>query len=303
VPNWISDPGTGQVLPLTNTELSDQPIFPDMLEIPESKTISLQVDKTLINKKIIKVFKASSPHKFAWYSGDPAGYDELLSGKKILSSRGHGMFVDIFCEDNTCITAGEGTGMRYYPPTASPPEKHQLLIMLDDGSWVAFTVAMYGGIWAYKGEFANSYHQCSLNSISPLEDSFDEAYFERIVVNVKNDLSAKALLATEQRIPGLGNGVLQDILFNAGIHPKCKKSALSDQQKGMLFRSLKETLVLMTRSGGRDTEKDLFGHYGGYKTILSRNTVNQPCHVCGNLIRKEAYLGGAVYFCPVCQKL
>jgi hypothetical protein len=28
-------------------------------------------------------------------------------------------------------------------------------------------------------------------------------------------LSLKALLATEQRIPGLGNGVLQDILFKA----------------------------------------------------------------------------------------
>jgi formamidopyrimidine-DNA glycosylase len=43
-------------------------------------------------------------------------------------------------------------------------------------------------------------------------------------------LSAKAFLATEQRIPGLGNGVLQDILFTAGIHPKRKMAAISEEE-------------------------------------------------------------------------
>jgi formamidopyrimidine-DNA glycosylase len=59
----------------------------------------------------------------------------------------------------------------------------------------------------------------------------------------------------------------------------------------------------MTDLGGRDTEKDLFGNMGGYKTILSKNTVQNPCPGCGGTIIKEAYMGGAVYFCPVCQKL
>jgi formamidopyrimidine-DNA glycosylase len=59
----------------------------------------------------------------------------------------------------------------------------------------------------------------------------------------------------------------------------------------------------MTDLGGRDTEKDMFGHMGGYKTILSKNTLKNPCPNCGNEIVKEAYLGGAVYFCPTCQPL
>lgn len=33
-------------------------------------------------------------------------------------------------------------------------------------------------------------------------------------------LTAKAFLAAEQRIPGLGNDVLQDILWDAGIDPR-----------------------------------------------------------------------------------
>ena len=110
------------------------------------------------------------------------------------------------------------------------------------------------------------------------------------------------MLATEQRIPGVGNGVLQDILFNAGIHPRRKKSSMSDTDKSRLFKSLKTTLKNMTELGGRDTEKDFFGNNGGYKTILSKNTVKHPCPDCGDLIRKEPYLGGAVYYCPSCQK-
>ena len=274
-----------------------------MLEIPESRTISIQAGNTLINKRITEVINATSPHKFAFYSGDPAGYAKLLTGRNIVSTKGHGMFVDINCDENINITIGEGTNLRYYSHSEDRPEKHQLLIVFDDGSCIVFTVAMYGGIWVYKHIFDNPYHQRSLNSISPLDDNFNESVFDNILKSTSKDISLKAILATEQRIPGLGNGVLQDILFNAGLHPKLKKSALSDFQTAGLYHSMKVTLKSMTDKGGRDTEKDFFGQYGKYKTLLSKNTVNQPCSVCGDLIRKEAYLGGAIYYCPSCQKL
>ena len=274
-----------------------------MLEIPESKVMSLQIGEVLAGKRIVKVRNATSLHKFAWFNGDPAAYDGLLFEKQVLAARGHGMFVDICCDDNTFIIAGDGTNIRYYPLQDSCPEKFQLQIIFNDNSCIAFTVAMYGGIWACKNEFQNPYYQGSLNSISPLDDAFDESVFEKIFRNVTKDIPMKALLATEQRIPGLGNGVLQDILFNGKIHPKRKKSTLSDFEKGELFHSLKVTLNSMTERGGRDTEKDFFGQNGHYKTLLSKNTVNQPCPNCGNSIVKEAYLGGAIYYCASCQKL
>jgi formamidopyrimidine-DNA glycosylase len=274
-----------------------------MLEIPESTTIGKQADKQLKNRKVLNIINASSPHKFAFYNGNPLDYPKLLEGCLIKSVKGHGMFIDINCDQDTTISIGEGTNLRYYDASAPRPDKHQLLIVLDDGSCIAFTVAMYGGIWAYKGIFNNQYHQQSISSISPLDDRFDESFFDNIFRNTSKDISLKALLATEQRIPGLGNGVLQDILFNAGLHPRRKISALSDFHRSELFYSLKITLKNMTENGGRDTEKDFFGCLGGYKTILSKNTLKNPCPNCGNTIVKEAYLGGAVYYCPLCQKL
>lgn len=274
-----------------------------MLEIPESKTIGIQADEILVGKTIKQVINATSPHKFAWFAGDPAEYGKLLTGRTFESAKGHGMFVDLHLDNDTTITIGDGTIMRYYMPYEKHPAKHQLLIVLNDDSFLTFTIAMYGAIYAYQGTFDNKYYKGSLNSLSPLEDEFDKAFFENIFKSTKKDLSAKALLATEQRIPGLGNGVVQDILFNAGINPKRKISTLSDFEKEELFHHLKFTLRSMTEKGGRDTEKDLLGNSGKYKTILSKNTYKSPCPNCGDTIVKEAYLGGSVYYCPTCQKI
>jgi formamidopyrimidine-DNA glycosylase len=273
-----------------------------MIEIPESKTLSLQANKALKGRKVVKVFPPTHTHKLAWFEGDPKDYPKLLEGRMVESVNGHGMFVDIHFDGDVSLSVSDGTNLRLFPNVEEAPVKHQLLLVFDDGTCLVFTVAMYGGIMAYKGCLNNKYHIGSLKAISPLDDSFDEDHFKGILYSAK-DLSAKALLATQQRIPGLGNGVLQDILFNAGIHPKRKKSSLSESEKISLFKSLKTTLMKMAEQGGRDTEKDLYGNIGGYKTILSKNTLESPCPNCGGKIEKESYMGGAVYFCPKCQKL
>ena len=274
-----------------------------MLEIPESRTIALQATDTLSGRVVAEVVNATSPHKFAFYNGDAADYGKILTGRQVQAARGHGMFVDLVFDNDTYLSVGDGTLMRYYEAGAERPAKHQLLVAFDDGSFLAFTVAMYGTIMAYKGELDNPYHKGSLKSLSPLSEEFNEQHFDNIFKGAQKDLTAKALLATEQRIPGVGNGVLQDILFSAGIHPKRKKSTLSDFEKSELFHSFKVTLESMTDKGGRDTEKDLFGNAGGYKTLLSKNTYKDPCPNCGDTIVKQAYLGGTVYFCPTCQRL
>lgn len=273
-----------------------------MLEIPETRVISHQAETILAGKKITEVIQATSPHKFTWYNGDPLLYADLLVGREIISVNGHGAYVDIHCDNEVTISIGDGTNIKYYPSFEKHPAKHQLLIVFEDKSFLVFTVSMYGAIFAYEGEMGNKYHKGSLESISPLSDEFDETFFDSIFKKTTKDISVKALLATEQRIPGLGNGVLQDILFKAGINPRRKISTLSDFEKGELFHSLKVTLQSMTDNGGRDTEKDFYGNWGGYKCILSKNTYKKPCPNCGDEIVKEAYLGGSVYYCPTCQK-
>ena len=94
---------------------------------------------------------------------------------------------------------------------------------------------------------------------------------------------------------------LQDILFEARLRPRHKISELSEEDIKNIFNSIKSVLLDMTEHGGRDTEKDIFGSPGRYKTKLSKNTYKNGCSICGSEITKESYLGGTVYYCPKCQ--
>lgn len=275
-----------------------------MLELPEVLTLSKQANNTLSGKTITQIFNATKPHKFTFYNGDPLEYGKLLTGKTILSSEGYGMFVDFYLSDNVTMNIGDGVIARYYSPGDKIPAGYQLLLVFDDDSFLVFSVAMYGFINAYPdGIIDNKYYKLSRESISPLSKDYTEKQFDKLFTEAKKTLTAKALLATEQRIPGVGNGVIQDILFNAQINPRQQILRLSDKKKETLFFSLKDTLSEMAFEGGRNTQTDLYGNNGGYRTILSSKTWKNPCPRCGSIIVKEAYLGGSVYYCPECQKI
>jgi len=274
-----------------------------MIELPEATVLAKQVNETVTGKKINKVIAAQSPHKFAWYYGDPQKYNSLLAGKVLGSAVSNGGQVEMKAGD-AVILFGDGASMRYYVKGDKLPVKHQLWVEFDDGSSLVSTIQMYGGLWAFpEGGFDNKYYRMAKEKHSPLTAAFNRPYFNSLFGENIEKLSLKAFLATEQRVPGLGNGVLQDILFVAKMHPKKKVNTLLENEKGALLDSLKSTLTKMVAKGGRDTEVDLFGKQGGYKTILSRNTVDKPCPVCGTIIKKEAYLGGSIYYCSNCQKM
>jgi formamidopyrimidine-DNA glycosylase len=284
-----------------------------MIELPETYVLSEQINKTLVGKTIKSAAANTHPHAFAGYTGDPAEYNGKLAGKKIMrSTPGMGNI----CGGNTVMMCGDAGGggtdmllvmstpVKYHAPGEKLPKSHQLLLEFDDGSHMSCTVQMWGAMCCYPvGEDGLPKEFNRNNYPDPLTDAFDETYFDGLWRGVKPTLSAKAFLATEQRIPGLGNGVLQDILFNAGVHPKRKLQTISGEEKNKLFRSVKSTLKEMRDGGGRDTERDLFGKAGGYRTILSSKTLTYPCRVCGDGLIREAYLGGNIYFCPTCQPM
>lgn len=273
-----------------------------MLEIPESHTIARQLEETVSGKRVTGVIAAQSPHGFAFYFGEPSQYAGMLSGKRVGGVRALAGQVELQAEDARLLLF-DGVNARYLAPDAAPPTKHQLLLRFDDGSAIVCTVQMYGGLCAFPdGAYDdNRYYRMAKEKPSPLTAAFDERYFERLCAETPAKLSAKALLATEQRIPGLGNGCLQDILYNARINPQTKLAALRDADLDALFHSVKNTLAAMTAHGGRDTEKDLFGVPGGYRTILSSRTAGYACAACGGGITRKAFLGGNVYFCAACQ--
>jgi formamidopyrimidine-DNA glycosylase len=272
-----------------------------MIEFPESRYLAEQINEHLQGKSVMNVEANKSPHKFAWFHGDPEGYHDKLTGKSITGTNAYGGMTEILFKaggGEMRLVFSDGVNIRYFAPGEVLQTKHQLCVEFDDFSSLVCSVQMYGGLFLMDTEGEeNPYYLSSKTKISPLSEENKEDYFFGLMNGVKQNYSIKAFLATEQRFPGLGNGVLQDILFNVKVHPRRKLETLTYQEKEAVYQSVKQTLFEMTASGGRDTEKDVFGCPGGYKTKLSAKTKDNPCPVCGDAIIREAFLGGNVYFC------
>ncbi|MBD5556928.1 MAG: endonuclease VIII [Roseburia sp.] len=273
-----------------------------MLELPESYTISSQIEKSLTGKIISYIEVLHTPHSFAFFHGDIKSYGDLLEGQTVMNATYHGGMIEMDTEDCMVVFA-DGAYPKYYEDRKKFPKKHQLAIYFDDETAVFVSIQMYGIIFIFpKGKCTEGYYISSSSKIDPLCDEFTFEYFRSLYPDNHKKLSAKAFLATEQRIPGLGNGVLQDILWDAGIDPRFDMREASETDFMVLYTSVKKILKEMCEQGGRDTEKDLFGQKGKYITQLSKNTLFEPCIKCGHEIHKVNFLGGTVYYCENCQK-
>ena len=100
----------------------------------------------------------------------------------------------------------------------------------------------------------------------------------------------------------MGNGCLQEILFQARLHQKRRAVDTDEAQRRRLFEVIQAVLGEMVELGGRDGEVDLYGCAGRYRRRLYSKSVGQSCPVCGTAIEGFAFLGGQCYVCPACQR-
>lgn len=273
-----------------------------MLEIPEAAVVAAQVSQAVVGNRVARVVAAQSPHRFAFFSGDPEAYDGALRDEVVKQAAAVAGWVEI-AVGGLSLLFNDGVNLRFHPPTARPPAKHQLLLEFADGAALTATVQMYGGLLCHPtGTCDNAYYLLAKQRPSPLTDAFDLDWFTALLAPAHvRGLSLKAALATEQRIPGFGNGVLQDVLWRAGLNPRRHVAEVGDHDVARLHVTIRTVLAEMVALGGRDTEKDLFGRPGGYRTVMCARRLAEPCPACGSAKVKETYLGGSVYYCPGCQ--
>ena len=232
-----------------------------MIELPESRTIYKDLRKEILGKKIVDVRGNFTDHKFTFYYGNPDDYIKYINNKKITDIIDRNFYVEIEIEDYKLIFR-DGANIRYYDNRQEFPEKSKLLLEFKDGSFINVTTSMYCCIAVFdkkKGMPDNTYYNYELNGIGALDKRFTLEYFKSLITDKTLKLSTKAFIATEQRILGIGNGVTQDILFNAKLNPKRKMNTLKDEEINNLYYSITDTINEMIKKDGRDTETNIYG--------------------------------------------
>ena len=85
-----------------------------MMELPEAVVVAEQANATLKGRRIESVIANQSPHKFAWFYGDPDAYDDLLRGQTVDGATSFGGMVEISAGPARIVLA-EGLNLRSDP--------------------------------------------------------------------------------------------------------------------------------------------------------------------------------------------
>jgi formamidopyrimidine-DNA glycosylase len=274
-----------------------------MIELPEALVIARQMDKELAGKRIVHGDRGNSPHKFAFSSGTSEEYAAIFKGKTIGRSTSHGMSTCTeIGPEHTLVLGCGGERILLHPQGAKLPKKYQLLLQFEDGTSLTVTISGWGNTLLLPQETAGQHRHVQKDRVTPLDDAFTWDYFSGLFLDAgESTKSIKYFIISEPGIWGIGNGCLQDILFQARLHPKRKVIDITSDEQRALYDAIKRTLNQIIDLGGRSSETDLYGSKGGYVRILDSRTKGTPCPQCGTLIEKSQYLGGAIYFCPTCQ--
>jgi formamidopyrimidine-DNA glycosylase len=275
-----------------------------MFELPEYTILARQINKKLVGKTVKVGNLGNSPHKFVWYNRKHDEFTRLTRGKAVGKARVQGRWLIIPLEPGYNLVLGEcGGRILYHSADTELPEKYHLWLEFEDGSSLTATTQMWGAMELFEAGQEQERQYIKGMRVTPVERAFTFKYFSGLIDELLKGekRSTKSLLTQDQLIPGLGNAIAQDILFQAHLLPRRALSELSPGQRRDLYDAIVDTVREIIDKGGRNDETDLLGKPGGYVRLMDSNTAGKPCPECGTKIQKMQYLGGACYFCPKCQ--
>ncbi|MBI5472279.1 MAG: DNA-formamidopyrimidine glycosylase [Ignavibacteriae bacterium] len=99
-------------------------------------------------------------------------------------------------------------------------------------------------------------------------------------------------------LSSIGNAYADEILFDAGIHPKTFVYKLNADELRRLYDSIAAVMkwgIEKVEAAAQPIHVKVRDH------MKVRNRKGEPCPRCGTTIRREGVRGFDVFFCPTCQ--
>lgn len=270
-------------------------------ELPEILKVSKQMEEELVGKKIIDITLTEN-FKLIFKQGmsnlDKRQNDILNTSINKITPKGKWIFLEF--ENNNILMLGEIIGkFLYIKKGGSFPPKYHISFQFEDSTNMTFQSSLYAFLTVATREEKKMHKYAGNIGPSPNEPSFSLDYYLQILANNQKK-PIKSPLNLQGEISGLGNAYINDILFEANIHPKRKVSNLEENEKKRLYDAIIKVVTSAIELGGSINEFDIYGNPGKYIRTMSKN--NNECKKCGARIIKENILGSSSYYCPQCQK-
>jgi formamidopyrimidine-DNA glycosylase len=179
--------------------------------------------------------------------------------------------------------------LRYFKATDTEPEHTRLRIHFANGAHLAYDCQRKLGEIDLAGDFESFIDD---HDLGPDALGIDlDTFRERLQAH---SAAIKSTLMNQDVIAGIGNVYSDEILYQAGIHPKTRADRLSDKTLNQLHRVTQR--VLRTAIRHRGEPEKLPRSY-----MLRHRERGADCPRCGGTIERITVSGRHGLYCPKCQ--
>jgi formamidopyrimidine-DNA glycosylase len=265
-----------------------------MPELPEVETIKRELEREILGKKIIEVC-VHNPTVIRQPSVDK--FKKALIGatfKRIL--RKAKVLILELSTGNSLVIHLKMTGQLVYPGDG---ESARVSFHLSSGKALDFNDRRLFAEIRLMDDWRSLKF---IQGLGPEPFDLSPEQFKEMLSKKKTKI--KPLLMDQSFISGIGNLYAAEALFRAKIHPARPSVSLSDKEKNLLFKEIKDTLLEAIKNKGSSMDQYVqlsgeAGDYVKYHKVYGREGKN--CLVCKTPIKRMSLGGRGTYFCPKCQ--
>ena len=169
----------------------------------------------------------------------PQSLGRCLAGRPVADTRRHGKYLFARAGKGWLVLHFGMSGWVRHLQAAERPAHAVVELMLDDGSRLAVcSVRALGRIgWCDDPGGFTTTHGLGIDALDP---ALDAEHFKALAREARG--MVKCWLMDQGRIAGLGNVYSDEILFQAGVHPRARVDALSEATLHALHGTLRRVL-------------------------------------------------------------
>jgi formamidopyrimidine-DNA glycosylase len=265
-----------------------------MPELPDVENYRRHLEQTSLNREIAGVHVGDG-RVLAGVSAD--GLHRRLRGRRFTGARRHGKHLLVSVDDGGWLVLHFGmTGrLHWFEPDGDDPKHDRVRFDFADGSHLAYVnQRLFGHVGL--ADDADAFIKGEDLGPDALDDAVDARTFAAALRGKRT--SVKAALTDQSVLAGIGNVYADEILFQAGVHPKAPVRGLDEPTVHRLHGAMRRVLqtAIERGAGSEDLADRLPGQY-----LLRARGAGEACPRCGGEVRKEKISGRTGYYCPRCQ--